>query len=263
MTTMLISGCSHTAGCEILEAGEDAPDLAYGAHIAKHFGFDWVNISNDGASNEHIVNATINWVLSQPKDEYKDLVVLVGWSTVPRLSFYHEDHLIHTTPGLVGNKDAINRMIKNMGCGDELHELIEYYFGMLDHKTYINQWFNDIIYLDSFMKNNNIPYIMVNTAMHYYESFFIKRINDKRTVVDNAFYPAHYGPCDPCVTPNTEKILNDIPNYYKPTEKDYTFFEICKDFSMNSWMHFGADGHEYYAKHLIPIVHKIINEHSK
>ncbi|MBT3234675.1 MAG: hypothetical protein HN353_01850 [Bdellovibrionales bacterium] len=259
---LLASGCSHTAGAEILEDRVCSPHLSYSAIVAKQFQMEYKNISVPGAGNEHITKATVNWVLNQSDKIKKDLFVLVGWSTVPRFSFYHNQRPAHTTPGLIGESEIIETMQRNSGCKADLAKFIELYYSLVDSETYMNDWFNDIVYIDSFMRLNKIPYLMVNTAMSYSVDNIKSYRKGQTAKANHGFYPNQYGipPCDPAETPDVKSIIAST-SYYQPFDFDSSMFGICKNLTQNDWQHFKEDGHKKFGNVLIPIVDNILKKY--
>ena len=112
MKTLVFNGCSYVAGdaivwdnyCkEVLNQNLDwkAPDNLYGgqyksdyiryrtnyslaAQCASMCDANWVDLSLDGASNAYITLSTINYLMSLPEIDRKNMHVCVGWSEFTR-----------------------------------------------------------------------------------------------------------------------------------------------------------------------------------
>ena len=84
-----------THGQELVTDGYD-PDntkLCYAYKIFQNFNLfdDYVNIAMPGVSNQHIVESTMDYLLTQ---DASNTFVLIGWSSPIRYSFTHNEHYI-------------------------------------------------------------------------------------------------------------------------------------------------------------------------
>ena len=61
---LLVGGCSHSAGSEIIEPWHPrCPEQAWGQHLANHFNCtEYINIAGQGYSNQWICNKTIKFL---------------------------------------------------------------------------------------------------------------------------------------------------------------------------------------------------------
>lgn len=97
--TLLINGCSHSAGSEIgyaakaeLAASNMSEDEfnkknSFGSQLAIKLGVNCINLAQPGGSNEHIANSTMLWCLSNP-EEVKNTFFLIHWTASARIDFF-------------------------------------------------------------------------------------------------------------------------------------------------------------------------------
>jgi hypothetical protein len=81
---LLVSGCSQALGYETAKTDEECKKYAFGAHISKYLNADYINIAEQGISNNSIVNKTIDWIenncIKNKKYKFSDLIILIGWT---------------------------------------------------------------------------------------------------------------------------------------------------------------------------------------
>ena len=82
MRYIYLNGCSFVVGLGV-EKEKTIIDI-----ISKKLNCEYFNDSFDGASNDYIKRATINWLLEN-EDKWKDLLVLVGWTEFGRFELFN------------------------------------------------------------------------------------------------------------------------------------------------------------------------------
>jgi hypothetical protein len=99
-------GCSHTAGSEI-EYPEQTHcyEKAYPGLLAKHYGGQYINQSQTGGNNKTILTQTVKFVEDYlKKNNCNDLIVVVGWTSVPRNVALYNKKYYYLTPGSYESK---------------------------------------------------------------------------------------------------------------------------------------------------------------
>lgn len=84
---LLIVGCSHAAGFEILgtEDSAESRQLSFGNVLARKIGRKPINVAMGGLSNSAILRTMIDYVEKHHDEEKDDLFVLVAWSEPMRV----------------------------------------------------------------------------------------------------------------------------------------------------------------------------------
>lgn len=102
MKTLYANGCSWTAGNGI-ECDPTLQDKPVHERWAAHKEFNWakvladkmgmncINESQGAGSNKRMVRTTCDFLQSLPDEEYKNLFVVLGWSTVDRNEIYLQE----------------------------------------------------------------------------------------------------------------------------------------------------------------------------
>ena len=92
---LLANGCSMTHGQELVTDGYDPANtqLCYAKKIFDEYEIfeEYVNIALPGISNAHIVESTIDYLIT---NDPGNTFVLIGWTSPIRYSFTHNDHYI-------------------------------------------------------------------------------------------------------------------------------------------------------------------------
>lgn len=97
---LLVVGCSHSAGSEILEPWHPGcPERAYGGYLKELLGFtEYVNLSGPGYSNQWIYHKTVEWLESV--NDPTEWFVIIGWTNAARLPVYcpEREKIVHLCP---------------------------------------------------------------------------------------------------------------------------------------------------------------------
>lgn len=171
MNTMLIAGCSHTAGSEI-DGTQDSiynRQHSYGNLIAKNLGLAPINISQCGSTNSAIARSVMEYIFNH---EEKPKFVLIGWTDSIRVEApYYRPSNYQTMNSAIDWYDPsgehylrISMLINSVMVEEERQTILDYQSFTIRNEEYTE--INNILHilnLQSFLKLNNIPYIMVNT----------------------------------------------------------------------------------------------------
>lgn len=169
--TMLIAGCSHTAGSEI-DGSQDSTynrQHSYGNLIAKNLGYTAVNISQCGSTNSAIARSVMSYIFQH---ETKPSFVLVGWTDSVRVEapFYRPSNYNKANTAIDWYDDTgenylrISMFINSIVVEEEREKILDYQSFTIRNEEYteINNLLH-ILNLQNFLKLQNIPYIFVNT----------------------------------------------------------------------------------------------------
>jgi hypothetical protein len=157
---LVVAGCSHSNGSEIDGVRHPGnPHKAYGGKIAKHYGWDMMNISGPGWGNDWIFDSTMAYFekISDPENHF----ALIGWTCPGRYTLYcHvEDKVVHVCPG----QDA--------SCFTEpsLFRRVDQHYktAMLNEHTWRHEHYM-IIAMQDFLKKIGVNYLFFDavTANH-------------------------------------------------------------------------------------------------
>lgn len=102
MTTLIVGGCSYADPKFWLYKELDIE--TWPSLLAKKYGYDLVNTARGGRGNRHIVNSVIDAIVD---NQNKDIVVVVAWSEIYRLSFIDDTDLDH--PVLLFSDEELKR----------------------------------------------------------------------------------------------------------------------------------------------------------
>tara|TARA_Y100000310_G_scaffold156703_1_gene156144 strand:+ start:67 stop:1011 length:945 start_codon:yes stop_codon:yes gene_type:complete len=177
---MLVNGCSHTEGAEIIKPGPEGCPItskkrAWGAHLSKKLGFDYLNIALSGASNYKIKTNTQDWiienVLMKKKIKIKDLFVCIMWSSMDRFELYNEKENISESAStfwltIMNDKSHPENALwwKDYSAEYKLN-LKKYLEGLLmleDHLTYQYNFLSIVYDMMLFLERYNIKYFFIN-----------------------------------------------------------------------------------------------------
>lgn len=95
------AGCSHVAGAEIEYIEQPSCiEKAFPAIVAKNFGWNYTNAGKIGSNNKLIMSDTVKFVENYLVDNKADeLMIIVGWTSVPRASVHYQNKDWYLTPG--------------------------------------------------------------------------------------------------------------------------------------------------------------------
>lgn len=120
--------------------------------LAKKLDTEWIDISEDGNSNDAIALTTILALLKIPERERMNYHVVVGWTSLTRVLKYSENtksFLSLNHYHLKSNHEGIINELR-----DYLTTIVQYHY---DHDLYYN-YIRNILMLENFLKANNCTY---------------------------------------------------------------------------------------------------------
>lgn len=204
---MLVCGCSHAAGSEIdgTQDSEYNRQNSFGNLVAKNLGYTPVNISQVGFTNSGIARSVIEYTLTQNKPDF----VLVAWTDSIRVEapYYRSSDYENSNPAIdwfdKSCKDYLRISMLNtvIAAEEEREQILDFQSFTIRNEYYteINNMLH-ILNLQSFLKLQQIPYMMVNTnymlqKMHSTIRWYFKLIDRVRypNFDDNTvnFYPKY------------------------------------------------------------------------
>jgi hypothetical protein len=66
--------------------------LGWPAKLAQHLNVPFTNEAQGAGSNKRMIRTTCDFLRKYPKEEYKNLVIVLGWTTVDRNEMYFEEN---------------------------------------------------------------------------------------------------------------------------------------------------------------------------
>jgi len=90
ITRLYVNGCSWANGDGTATWGGKVRDHCWPTVLARKLNIPHVNQAAGGGSNARMYRMTIDYVLSLPPEERKNLLVIIGWSTIERGEIYVE-----------------------------------------------------------------------------------------------------------------------------------------------------------------------------
>ena len=144
-----------THGQELVTDGYDPANtkLCYAYKVFEKYEImdDYVNIAMPGISNQHIVESTMDYLITQDPG---NTFVLIGWSSPIRYSFTHNNHYIRFNihqPPHPGEEIA----------GPDITEFHKQFrLHMNDEHDLARQFFHQVNYLATYLTYAGIPYAM-------------------------------------------------------------------------------------------------------
>ena len=172
MKYLVAFGCSHTNG-SMLDGKNSASEYnvrnGFPAILAKRHGYELINISKPGGSNQHIFRTVLDFVNNHMEDQY-DYLFLINWSGANRIELrypekndlhnyvHYGDHLdFKSVPFTVGIKPSIYTY-------KPIVHLIKYIPYLFDDNMMFDKWATYAYSLQCILKKNNIRYLMSNTC---------------------------------------------------------------------------------------------------
>lgn len=123
------------------------------ASVAKRLNLKWVDLSEDGNSNDAITMSTINFLLRKPKEERKNFHVIIGWSGAYRRMVWCKN----TKSFLSLHNNHIDPFHQNK----EMLHLIPYVkeaIIMADIQDHFYNYVKNILLLENFLLANSCSY---------------------------------------------------------------------------------------------------------
>lgn len=156
ISNILAVGDSFTYGEELTDVNTAYPFL-----LGKQLGATVTNLGSPGSGNRNMIRNIVEYVSSgAPVD-----LVIVGWSSPGRLEFADEAGVFDVWPGM---------QVMNYVTNTWRLQLIDYIAEHHNTEAIYKNYILDIILLQSFLKQNDIKYIMLQTIIneHYHRTHF-------------------------------------------------------------------------------------------
>lgn len=239
MTTLVAVGCSHMAGSEldgINTEGIYNRQNCFAAKIAKQLGFDYVNLSVSGSSNQFIHRRTIEFLTTYAQSN-EDYFYLIGWTSPLRMELrYSEnnDYIYNSLADYVDKKfiPFTSGTDKNLFLDHRMKKLTKFVDVLFEENLKDIEYATLVYSLQETLKNNKCKYFMINSCI--------------------GINPISYN----------MSIINKIDKryFYNPTDNQSSFFEICKNvfnyknYSLR-WHHY-EPAHADYSIFLLDLIKK-------
>ena len=169
MTTLIAFGDSHIAGAEIDFKGQgESYSKAFPAKIADHYKFNYENYGKSGGSNDYIIKLLIPRVKKSIENQEK-IFLIIGMCEPTRTFLKENDNYYHYTTA----SDTTN-------YPTHLTNLYQKNLKYNSDKDLNEKSLTQTLFLQSFLKQFNIPYLMFASTFFYY--------GDWRLIDKNSFY---------------------------------------------------------------------------
>lgn len=195
MKILVAFGCSHTHGSMI--DGKDGSSEynirnGFPGMFAKRNGYQLINISKPGGSNQYIHRQVIEFITGHmnPAHEY---LFLIGWTSSNRIELRYpdyEDHTYHT----VGDYQDRKYVAFSQGTSpdvfhtDPIKKLLDFTPLFLDTSAMETKWAAYACSLQNILYSKGIPYLMHNTCTELRKNHMN---NDIVHAIDTTYYPHH------------------------------------------------------------------------
>ena len=187
------NGCSWTAGNGIdsdpLLAHVPYPEkynylnkLNWPSQLAGHLNIPFTNEGMGAGSNKRIVRTTCSFLRKYPKEEYKNLLVVLGWTTVGRSEMYFKENDILknwcmfnasqpvSSHGLLFRPDFSVNFLSKI---DEWQK--QYITDFFDDYPNYSYYFQEMYLMSNLLENLGIKYIFFN-SLPWKNSYNIKNV---------------------------------------------------------------------------------------
>ena len=152
---LLANGCSMTHGQELVTDGYDPANtqICYAKKVFDEYEIfeEYVNIALPGISNAHIVESTIDYLIT---NDPGNTFVLIGWTSPIRYSFTHNDHYIRFN---IHNPPSKGEYMSGTQI-TEFHK--QFIHHMNDPHDLARIFFHQVNYLATWLSYAGVPYAM-------------------------------------------------------------------------------------------------------
>ena len=258
---LVINGCSHSAGSETegpgIGDGIVCRNNSFGSMLAEKLDRIPVHLALPGGSNDRIARTSTAWIsdnLDKIKNKEIDVLFLVHWTGAERSEYFFPESTF-------GKMDPLKTMFMNYSSDTEywsinandplrfqkivnsnniskLAEIYKSYHNLFLNslETWSDNKIKNIIYLQSILKQYNIPY-------WFGDSFFLdyketQTYNSLVKLIDEKYFPYH-------------------------AQRDKSYYWMCsdagyknQDVSGQMW-HLNRSAHKYYANWLLEEINKV------
>lgn len=194
MKYLVAFGCSHTNG-SMLDGRNSASEYnvrkGFPGMLAKRHGYELINISKPGGSNQHIFRTVLDFI-NNHMDNQNEYLFLINWTGANRIELrypekndlhkyvHYGDHLdFKSVPFTVGIKPSIYTY-------KPIVHLIKYIPYLFNDDMMFDKWATYAYSLQCILKKNNIRYLMSNTCEGLKSTEYNANIINK---LDTLHYP--------------------------------------------------------------------------
>ena len=194
MKYLVAFGCSHTNG-SMLDGRNSASEYnvrkGFPGMLAKRHGYELINISKPGGSNQHIFRTVLDFI-NNHMDNQNEYLFLINWTGANRIELrypekndlhkyvHYCDHLdFKSVPFTVGIKPSIYTY-------KPIVHLIKYIPYLFNDDMMFDKWATYAYSLQCVLKKNNIRYLMSNTCEGLKSTEYNANIINK---LDTLHYP--------------------------------------------------------------------------
>jgi len=243
---LLANGCSMTHGQELVTDGYDPANtqLCYAKKIfdEEEIFEQYVNIAMPGISNAHIVESTIDYLIT---NDPGNTFVVIGWTSPIRYSFTHNDHYIRFN---IHNPPSKGEYIAGKQITEFHNQFVQH---MNDPHDLARIFFHQVNYLASWLSYAGVPY-----AMSYF--FEEPGFSQSKRRVFTPHWPQRSN--EPMMhvfgTPNPEYLYKyNILRHAHWHWLSQKHIETGEDLWCSN-RHPNELGHEYIAERMFPLVTK-------
>lgn len=181
MTKILFTnGCSWTAGhgIESDPIFKSVDNINREIHswpsvLGNLLNYKTINHAHGGGSNERIVRTTCDFITSLSKDDYKDLLVVVGWTTLDRREIFLKEKNIEEWCNF-NPSQQFSLLKKYVPFSKNLYDAVdiyqEKYISYVRHqKSNYAYYFQQMLLLSSLLENLNIKYMFFSSLPWFWD----------------------------------------------------------------------------------------------
>ena len=241
---MLIAGCSHAAGSEINGYEDSVYNRrhSYGANLAKHYGYQPVNIAQNGMTNSGIARSVLRWFKNHYDPVNMKVFVLVSWTESTRIEIANDRGYAYNVSSKAADwfDDTANQYMRITfgweGGDPEERAIVPYYHKfMAQNEAFLElMTVQYMLQLQYFFKSKSVNYLMTN-SLHVFSK--------ERPQLESYF------------------DLIDETKYYKMRDNDEAFFikyrNLGHENSKAKYWHHDEVPHKLYAEELIKYIEEM------
>lgn len=174
------NGCSWTAGNGI----QDDPSLenlslndrwfylrecAWPNVLATRFGVEHINEAVGAGSNARMVRTTCDFLRQYPKEKYKNLVVVLGWSTVDRNELYLKEKdnegwcMFNATQPISSHSEMFRPTFSNEYLNRVDSWQKDYITDIYSHYANYSKFFQEMYLMSNLLENLGIKYLFFSS----------------------------------------------------------------------------------------------------
>lgn len=170
---ILTNGDSFTYGDELVNLASAWPYV-----LANKINASVVNLGEPGSSNDSIIRRTLDYLINP--DNIKPDVVIIGWSSAGRSEIADESGVWDTWPG------SMEIPHYSVAWRSTLSEYISKYHSP---EYYNKKYFQQVLLFQTFLKSQNIKYLMLNTRYRdYYRKVNFNEIEWYNSAIDKSLF---------------------------------------------------------------------------